>query len=247
MWQDLKYGLRMLAKSPGFTAVAVLSLMLGIGANTTIFTLAKGIFLQSIPVKDPARVVAFFSDQMSRKGPPQEYLPTAYLNAVDYRDDLQAFSGCSIVMFNGFSLTVSGKQQRVPAQLVNANYFDLLGVQPILGRAFSPEDESSERPVAIISYALWKTQFGSDRSILGKSIQLDQMEYSVIGVAPADFRGLALGSPDVWIPISLAQEVLNPQAKDFMEDRSFRMVSMVARLKPGVTLAQAQGEVKALN
>ena len=244
--QDLRYGLRMLRKSPGFVAVAVLSLMLGIGANTTIFTLAKGIFLQSIPVKDPARVVAFFSDQMSRKGPPQEYLPTPYLNAVDYRDDIQSFSGCSIVMFDGFNLTVSGRQQRVPAQLVNANYFDLLGVHPILGRAFSPDDESSERPVTVISYALWKTRFGSDREILGKSIQLDQMEYSVIGVAPADFRGLALGNPDVWIPISLAEEVLTPQAKDFMHNRGFRLVSMVARLKPGVTLAQAQNEVHAL-
>jgi len=244
--QDFRYGLRMLAKSPGFTAVAVLSLMLGIGANTTIFTLAKGIFLQSIPVKDPARVVAFFSDQMSRKGPPQEYLPTPYLNAVDYRDDIQSFSGCSIVMFDGFNLTVSGRQQRVPAQLVNANYFNLLGVHPILGRAFSPDDESSERPVTVISYALWKTRFGSDREILGKSIQLDQMEYSVIGVAPADFRGLALGNPDVWIPISLAEEVLTPQAKDFMHNRGFRLVSMVARLKPGVTLAQAQNEVHAL-
>ena len=145
----MRYGLRMLRKSPGFVAVAVLSLMLGIGANTTIFTLAKGIFLQSIPVKDPARVIAFFSDQMSRKGPPQEYLPTPYLNAVDYRDDIESFSGCSIVMFDGFNLTVSGRQQRVPAQLVNANYFDLLGVHPILGRAFSPDDESSERPVAV--------------------------------------------------------------------------------------------------
>ena len=242
----MRYGLRMLRKSPGFVAVAVLSLMLGIGANTTIFTLAKGIFLQSIPVKDPARVIAFFSDQMSRKGPPQEYLPTPYLNAVDYRDDIESFSGCSIVMFDGFNLTVSGRQQRVPAQLVNANYFNLLGVHPILGRAFSPDDESSERPVTVISYALWKTRFGSDREILGKSIQLDQMEYSVIGVAPADFRGLALGNPDVWIPISLAEEVLTPQAKDFMHNRGFRLVSMVARLKPGVTLAQAQNEVHAL-
>jgi len=244
--QDLRYGFRMLLKSPGFTAVAVLSLTLGIGANTTIFTLAKAIFLQSIPVKDPARVVALFSDQISRKGPPQEYLATPYLNAVDYCNDVQSFSGCSIVMFNGFNLIESGKQRRVQAQLVNANYFHVLGVHPMLGRGFSAEDESSVRPVAVISYALWKTQFGADRSIVGRTIQLDQMEYSVIGVAPADLRGIALGSPDVWIPISLAQEVLTPQGKQFMEDRAFRMVNMVARLKPGVTLAQAQNEVHAL-
>jgi len=246
VWQDVKFAVRMLAKAPGFTAVAVLSLTLGIGANTTIFTLAKGIFLQSMPVEDPARVVVLYSDQMSRKGPPQEYLPTPYLNAVDYRHDIRSFSGCSIVMGDGFSLTVSGKQTRVQAQLVNANYFDLLGVHPVVGRGFSAEDESSVRPVAVISYALWKTQFGADRNILGRSIQLDQMEYSVIGVAPADFRGIALGSPGVWIPISLAQQVLDPQSKQFMEDRAFRMVRVVARLKPGVAIAQAQNEVHAL-
>ncbi|MHB8526139.1 MAG: ABC transporter permease [Candidatus Acidiferrales bacterium] len=246
MWQDVKFAVRMLAKAPGFTAVAVLSLTLGIGANTTIFTLVKAVFLQSIPVEDPARVVVLYSDQMSRKGPPQEYLPTPYLNAVDYHNDIQSFSGCSIVMGDGFALTVSGKRTRVQAQLVNANYFDLLGVHPLVGRGFSAEDESSVRPVAVISYALWKTQFGADRNIVGRTIQLDQLEYSVIGVAPADLRGIALGSPDVWIPISLAQQVLDPQSKTFMEDRAFRMVRVVARLKPGVTIAQAQNEVHAL-
>ncbi len=244
--QDVRYGLRMLVKSPGFTAVALISLALGIGANTTIFTLAKGIFLQSIPVKNAGRVVVLYSNQMSRKGPPQEYLPTPYLNAVDYCEDIRSFSGCSIVMPDGFDLTESGRRTRVQAQLVNANYFDLLGIHPILGRSFSPEDESSVRPVAVISYSLWNTRFGADRGIIGRSVQLDQMEYSVIGVAPAGFRGLALGSPDVWIPVSLADEVLSPQAKDFMHDRSFRMVRMVARLKPGVALAQAQAEVHAL-
>ena len=242
--QDLSYGLRMLRKSPGFTAVAVLSLMLGIGANTTIFTLAKAIFLQSVPVKDPARVVVLYSNQISRKGPPQEYLPTPYPNAVDYRDNIKSFSGTSIVIGFGFNLTISGKHVDVPARLVSANFFDVLGVQPMLGRGFSSDDESSRRPVAVISYSLWKTQFGADRGILGKSIQLDQMEYSVIGVAPQTFRQVGnLGSPDVWVPVSLADEVFTAQTKTLFHDRSFRMVGMVARLKPGVTPKQAQTEV----
>ena len=242
--QDLRYGLRMLRKSPGFTAVAVLSLMLGIGANTTIFTLAKAIFLQSIPVKDPARVVVLYSNQLSVKGPPQEYLPTPYPNAVDYRDNIKSFSGTSIVVFFGFNLTNSGKHVQVPAQLVSANFFDVLGVQPMLGRGFSPDDENSRRPVAVISYALWQTQLGGDPGILTKSIQLDQMEYSVVGVAPQNFRQVGnLGSPNVWVPVSLADEVFTAQTKDLFHDRSFRMVGMLARLKPGVTPEQAQTEV----
>lgn len=246
--QDIKYGIRMLAKSPGFTAVAVLSLTLGIGANTTIFTLAKAIFLQTVPVKDAGRVVVFFSDQTSRKGPPQQYLPTPYPNAVDYLQNVRSFSGASISVGWGFNLTVSGKHVQVPAQLVSANFFDVLGVPPMLGRGFSPEEESSRRPVAVVSYSLWKTQFGSDREILGKSIQLDQMEYSVIGVAPQSFRQIGnLGSPDVWVPVSLADDVLTGQAKNYLHDRAFRMVNMVARLNPGVTVKQAQSEVHAIS
>ncbi len=246
--QDIKYGIRVLFKSPGFTAVAVLSLTLGIGANTTIFTLAKAIFLQSVPVKNPGRVVAFYSDQISRNSPPQEYLPTPYPNAVDYVQNLKSFTGTSIAVFTGFNLTISGKQTQVAAQLVSGNFFDVLGVQPVMGRGLSPDDESSRRPVAVISYDLWKTQFGSDPQILGKSIQLDQMEYSVIGVAPQSFQQIGtLGSPDVWVPVSLADDVLVGQAKTMLHDRSFRMVEMVARLKPGVTLRQAQDEVHDLS
>lgn len=242
--QDLRYGLRMLRKSPGFTAVAVLSLTLGIGGNTTIFTLAKAVFLQSVPVKDPARVVVLYSNQISRMGPPQEYLPTPYLNAVDYRDNIKSFSGTSIVIGFGFNLTVSGTHVQIPARLVSANFFDVLGVRPMLGRGFSSDDENSRRPVAVISYSLWKTQFGSDPQIVGKTIQLDQMEYSVIGVAPQSFRQAGnLGSPAVWVPVSLADEVFTAQTKELFHDRSFRMVGMVARLKPGVTLEQAQTEV----
>src|SRR5690348_10088557 len=246
--QDIKYGIRVLAKSPGFTAIALLSLTLGIGANTTIFTLTKSIFLQSVPVKDPSRVVTLFSNQISRKGPAQEYLPTPYPNAVDYLQNIKSFSGASIAIGFGFNLTVSGKHVQIPARLVSANFFEVLGVQPMLGRGFSPNDESSRRPVAVISYSLWKTQLGADQEILGKSIQLDQMEYSVIGVAPPTFRQIGnLGSPDVWVPVSLGDEVFSPQTKNLFHDRAFRMVAIVARLKPGVTLKQAQEEVNAFS
>ncbi len=247
MWQDIKFAVRMLAKAPGFTAVAVLSLTLGIGANTTIFTLAKAVFLHSIPVKDPATVMVLYSTAQSHNGPLQEYLGTPYPNATDYRDNIKSFSGVSIAIPNGFNLTVSGKHVQVFGELVNANFFDVLGIRPVLGRGFSPDEDTTPRPVAVISYALWSTQFGSDRAILGKTIQLDQTEYSVIGVAPRDFVGVGnLGSPDVLIPISLSDQVLTGLIKTFLHERAFRLTNMVSRLKPGVTVAQASAEVHAL-
>jgi predicted permease len=245
--QDLKYGVRLLSKSPAFTAVAVLSLTLGIGANSTIFTLAKAFFLESVPVKEPARVVSLYSNAQSRKGPPQEYLPTPYLNAVDYHEKATVFSGSSIAIFTGLEYVVSGKQQQLFGELVNGNFFDVLGVAPFLGRGFSAEEDAAPRPVAVLSFALWNTQFGGDRGILGRTIQLNHQDFTVIGVAPREFRGIgALGSPDLWIPISMRDLVLDDDTKKLMYNRGFRMVAMVARLKPGVNLKQAQIAVHAL-
>jgi predicted permease len=245
--QDVKYGVRLLVKSPAFTAVAVLSLTLGIGANSTIFTLAKAFFLESVPVKDPASVVSLYSNAQSRKGPPQEYLPTPYLNAVDYHEKTAVFSGSSIAIFTGLEYVVSGKQQQLFGELVNGNFFDVLGVAPFLGRGFSAEEDAAPRPVAVLSFALWNTQFGGDQGVLGRTIQLNHQDFTVIGVAPREFRSIgALGSPDLWIPISMRDLVLDDDTKKFMYDRGFRMVAMVARLKPGVNLKQAQIAVHAL-
>jgi predicted permease len=245
--QDLKYGVRLLSKSPAFTAVAVLSLTLGIGANSTIFTLAKAFFLESVPVKEPARVVSLYSNAQSRKGPPQEYLPTPYLNAVDYNEKTAVFSGSSIAIFTGLQYVVSGKQQQLFGELVNGNFFDVLGVAPVLGRGFSAEEDAAPRPVAVLSFALWNTQFGGDRGILGHTMQLNHHDFTVIGVAPREFRSIGvLGSPDLWIPISMRDLMLDDDTKKFMYDRGFRMVAMVARLKPGINLKQAQIAVHAL-
>jgi predicted permease len=245
--QDLRYGLRMLAKSPGFTAVAVLSLTLGIGANTTIFTLAKAIFLQSIPVKDPSRVVSLYSTAQSRGGPLQEYLPTPVPNAIDYREKNEVFSGSAIAIFTGFDLTISGKQEQLFGEVVNANFFDVLAVQPVIGRPFSAEEDVSPRPVVVLSYALWSRQFGKDPQVLGRAIQLNQQEYNVIGVMPSTFHDVGvLGSPDVWIPMPMHDQALTGVAKDWFNLRAFRLATMVARLKPGVTLAQAQASIHTL-
>ncbi len=162
MWQDIKFAVRMLAKAPGFTAVAVLSLTLGIGANTTIFTLAKAIFLQAIPVKDPPTLMVLYSTAQSHNGPLQEYLPTPYPNAVDYRAKTNVFTGACILVGSGGNLDVSGKKVQVFELLVNANFFDVVDVHPFLGRGFSQEEDTAPRPVAVLSYALWSRQFGAD-------------------------------------------------------------------------------------
>ena len=246
-FQDFRYGMRILAKSPGFTAAAVLSLTLGIGANTTIFTLAKAIFLQSVPVKNASRVVALYSTAQTTSGPLQQYLGTPYPNAVDYREKTNVFSGVCIVVPTGVDLNVSGNQEQLVGELVNANFFDVLGVTPILGRGFLPEEDTSPRPVVVLSYELWNRQFGGDRNILGRAIQLNQRDYTVIGVAPSDFQNVGtLGSPDVWIPMTMHDQVLTGFDKNFFSNRTYRLTDMFARLKPGVTLEQASTAVHAL-
>ena len=245
--QDLRYGVRVLAKSPGFALVAVVSLTLGIGANTTIFTLAKAVFLQSMPVKDPSHVVSLYSTAQSRGGPLQEYLPTPVPNARDYRDKTNVFSGSAIVIPMGLNLIRGAQQIQVFGEVVNSNLFEVLGVQPVTGRDFIPKEDTSPRPVVILSYALWARQFGKDPNILGSAIQLDQQEYNVIGVMPSNFHDVGvLGSPDVWIPMSMHDTTLTGLTKDWFNQRAFRLANMVARLKPGVTLAQAQASIHTL-
>ena len=248
MWQDIKFAVRMLVKAPGFTAVAVLSLTLGIGANTTIFTLAKAIFLQAIPVKDPSTLMVLYSTAQSHKGPLQQYLPTPYPNAVDYRAKTNVFSGSCILVGSGGNLDVSGKKVGVFELLVNANFFDVVDVHPFLGRGFSQEEDTAPRPVAVLSYALWNRQFGADPKILGRAIQIDQQAYTVVGVAPSDFHdlGSSIGNPDVYLPMTMHDVAVTGLTKTWFNQRAFRLAGMIARLKPGVRLAAAQQEVHAL-
>jgi predicted permease len=240
----------MLARSPGFATVAILSLTLGIGANTTIFTLAKAIFLHSLPVKDPSTLVALYSTQESPHGPTLKYLPSSYLNARDIREDNNVFSGLSIVIPTGDDLVISGHQANIFLELVNWNYFDILGVKPAAGRFFLPDEDRGEgaHPVAVLSYALWNRQFGKSPKVIGSTIQLGEQAFTVIGVAPQSFHDMpGFGDPDVWVPIAMHNQVLSGVATQFFQLRAGRMVGIVARLKPGVTFAQANASIQALD
>ena len=248
-FKDLRYALRMMIKRPGFTAAAVISLALGIGANTTIFTLAKAAFLQTVPVKDSSRVVALFSTQNNPRGRDFEFLQVPYLNARDYREKNDVFSGVAIVIPTGVTMDVSGKDLPASAELTNWDFFNLLGVQPSLGRAFRADEDSQpgSAPVAVLSYPFWNKQFGADRNILGRTIVLNHQQFTVIGVMPPDFQNLGiLGSADMWVPMTMHDQLLTGTAKEWYYDRGARLCDVVARLKPGVTVKAAQDSVKAL-
>jgi predicted permease len=252
LWQDFRYAVRMLAKKPGFTAVAILSLSLGIGANTTIFTLVKAVFLQSVPIKDPANVVVIYSTQQSKGAAQAPYIQfSSRPNAEDYREMNNVFSASSIIIPvpNGVPLTVSGKDTPLFVVLVTGEFFDLVGVQPKPGRGFLPDEDKTPgaKPVVVLSAALWKTQFGEDPNIVGRTLLIGGTDYSVVGVAPADFHDLGLmGSPDVYIPMMMHDQVLTGVVKDWYNQRGARMAWMIARLKPGVSVATAESSLHAL-
>src|ERR1017187_303163 len=218
LWQDIRYAVRTLAKNLGFTAVAVLSLTLGIGGTTTIFTLVKAVFLQSVPVKDPSTAIVVYSTQQTADGKVTQYLQNAYLNSKDYREKNDVFSGLSMFVDTGDELKISGteKPEVVDVQLVNWDFFDILGVRPAVGRTFVADEDQipGARPVAILSYALWNTQFGADPSILGKNIRINDQDYSAIGVMPKEVQQLgAIESPDIWVPMMMHHQLL-PEMKE---------------------------------
>lgn len=241
--QDLKYGCRMLVKRPGFTLVAVLSLTLGIGANTTIFTIAKALFLQTVPVKDPDRLIVVYASRQHGK---QQFVPSSYLNNRDYQEKNDVFSAFSIVILTGGTLKISGKEIGVFSPLVSGNFFDVVGVQPALGRGFRPDEDGAPgaHPVAVISYALWNRQFGAVPNIIGRQIEISNQDYAVIGVMPKEFHDIGqFGSPDVYIPMAMHDQVLPDRLKSWYNNRTFGLAFGLGRLKPGVTLQQADSSM----
>lgn len=250
--QDLKYALRTLARSPGFTAVAILSLALGIGANTAIFTLTDAVFLNALPVQDPSRILQVFCVDHATvtTGANLVKTPMSYQNYKDLRDQNDVFSGYA--GFIGFGLTLTGYGDPKPqfAFLTSANYFDVLGVKPALGRTFFPNEDQKPGAdtVVVMSYSLWTRQFGADPGIIGRSINLNSVAYTVIGVAPPDFKGtVTVGPPDVlWLPVSMHAQALPGPFEALFNLRRFRITNTFGRLKPGVTPAQANADLKTI-
>jgi predicted permease len=250
--QDLKYGARTLARSPGFTLVAVLSLALGIGANTAIFTLTDAVFLNPMPVQDSARVLELFTVDHATIATAANFdrTPMSFKNYVDFRSQNDVFSGTAAFVPSGVTLTGRGEPKPQPAMLVTANYFDVLGVKPILGRTFfSNEDQKpGGNPVVVLSHSLWTRQFGADPAILGQTISLNLTPYTVIGVTPPGFKGtFTINNPNqVFIPMSMHAQVFGAQVETLFDSRRFRVVSVFGRLKPGVQPGQALASLKTI-
>ena len=247
--QDVRYALRTMRKSPGFVVVAVLSLALGIGANTAIFTVVNALFFHPLPVRDPERVLSIFTTDRRNRGGLRNFLPISHPNGEDVQRRTQSFAGVALEIFSNVSMTINGHPESLNGDLVSGNYFDVLGVQAALGRTFRPDEdrEAGAGPVIVLNHGFWERRFAANPKVIGETVLLNGQGFTIIGVAPKGFQGTAvLGGPDVWVPTSMHDQVLSGFNKEWYNDRRFLGCFVVGRLKPGVTEAQARGELQAL-
>jgi len=243
--QDLRFGFRMMARNRAFTAVAVLTLAVGIGASATAFTWINAVLLQPLSgVAQPDRLVTL--ETVTSNG---EWVPNSYPDFIDFRDRLRLFDGIAVTHPAAFSVGREDHADRVWGELVSGNYFSVLGVRPELGRLFLPAefgDTPGAYPVAVISDRYWRSHYGADPAIAGKTIRINQHELTIVGVAAPAFHGsLAVTAFDLWVPY-MEQAVLNGVQPWMLRDRHDRNMLGIARLKPGVTADQARQELAAL-
>jgi putative ABC transport system permease protein len=233
LWKDIRFAVRMLAKNWSVTAIIVVVLALGIGANTSIFSVVNAALLRPLPYSDPDKLV-----RLSEDSPNVPQMSISYPNFLDWREQNKVFSGIAAMQFRSLNLTGKDEPERLAGRAVSAELFDVLDVKPALGRSFSPEeDRPGANPVCIISYGLWQRRFGSDSAIVGKQVTLSDASYTVVGVLPANY---AYGTPtDVFVPIGL-------RADEMKERGSHPGIYAVARLKPGVTVETARAELIAM-
>jgi predicted permease len=232
LWQDLRYGVRMLVKNPGFTLIVVITLALGIGANAALFSLVNGVLINPLPFPQPEQLVA-----LNQRLPNTGAGSISYPNFLDWQRENQSFSAMAVSRSSSFALIGAGEAERVRGRRCTANLFSVLGVKPVLGRDFAPsEDERGAAPVVIISAELWQRRFGASPDTPGKSLTVDDRDYTVVGVLPASFT-LYRGT-DVYVPIGQWDNT-------GLQNRSAGLgLQGIGRLKPGVTLAQAQADLE---
>src|SRR5215813_3205003 len=249
MFQDIRYGLRMMRKAPGFTAVATLALALGIGVNTSILSAVNGFVLRPLSVEKSAELVA---PQWGRKTDMRVWGEFSYANYVDLREQNKSFSGLSAWMQVSAGISSgesrnAGDSERAEVgwgELVSGNYFDVMGVKPTLGRVFSPEEDRAPNahPVAVISHSLWQRRFNADRGVVGKMIYLNGRPFTVIGVMPESFLGSVFYFRHAfWAPLMMAQNF--GRRAEWQTDRGYALFNLYGRLRPGLTMAQAETDL----
>jgi len=249
MWQDLRFGVRMLAKQPGFTAVAALALALGIGVNTAILSAVNGFVLRPLPVEKPTELIAPY---WGRKMDTQVWGKFSYANYEDLREQNQSFS--DLCAWTETSAGVSSSESRtagdseraevVWGDLVSGNYFDVMGVKPMLGRGFLPEEDRTPNahPVVVLSYSFWQRRFDADAGVVGKTVYLNGQPFTVIGVMPESFLGSTFYLRKAfWAPLMMAEKF--GRRAEWKTDRSYALFNLYGRLKPGLTMAQAETDL----
>lgn len=252
-FQDLRYGLRQLGRNPGFTSVAVLTLALGIGANTAIFSLLNAVMLRQLPVKDPGQLV-LLGNGRARGSADSFAFPNAfsYLFYREMQQKNQVFSEVSAVLSLPFehlhgAVEGSGDLEPMNVQLVSGTYFSMLGIKPVRGRMFTRADDepAGGHPIAVASYAWWKRRLACDPSVLGKTVTFGSTVYTIVGIAPPEFSGTEVGrSPDLWIPLSMEKQV--SPGWNGLDDKWFQSLYILGRLKPGVAVSKAEANVNLL-
>src|SRR5919198_126505 len=242
--QDLAFGARLLAKTPGFTAIAALSLALGIGANTTIFTLVNAVLLNPLPIEDPSQLVSVWTTDERNQNTALGFLQVSPANYRDLRDKNEVFSG--VAAHTGIPLNISGgtgDPQQVFGEIVTGNYFNVLGAKPSIGRGFlADEDETpGAKLVCVLGYGEWQKRFGGDPSIVGRTISLNGQRFTVVGVMPKGFKGTnAIGAPAVWVPYMTYPQTTTGFFLELIrpDQRRGPVFNVPGRFKPGGSVRQ---------
>ena len=238
--QDLRYGLRVLVKSPGFSLIAILTLALGIGANTAIFSVVNGVLLNPLPFHGPNQLVSMFQEMPNFKNG-----SISYPNFIDWRRMNTTFAGMAAYRSTGFNLSGNGEPERLHGEMISAGFFEILGVNPIMGRTFTAdEDRLGANPTAMITEGLWQRKFGGRKDIIGQRMVLDDVGRTIIGVVPSSFhlriQNFQRGGPmnEVYVPVGEYNE-----PKFYGERGAGWGLDAIGRLKPGVTLQQAREDM----
>jgi macrolide transport system ATP-binding/permease protein len=238
--QDLRHGARMLRKNPGFTTIAIFTLALGIGANTAIFSVIDAVLFRPLPVNAPHELVDLYNNS---PGEMFEYAPLSYPDYIDFRDNNKTLGGLLGFAPNFLALERNGESEMVSVEAVTGNYFDVLGVKPVLGRTFDAAQDAAPGgyPFVVLSYTEWQRKFNADPAIMGKTVRLNGHILTILGVAPRDFSGLMRGlSPALWVPITMDSTL---HMGDPLPDRGSQWLFVTGRLNPGVSAGQTQAEL----
>jgi predicted permease len=237
LWQDLRYALRTLVKNPAFTSIAIVAIALGIGANSAIFSVVNSVLLRPLPFKNPEQLVMVWENAAHLGFPKNTPSPP---NFIDWQRQNTVFSGMAAMVERSFNLTGVGEPERLDGRRVSPNLFDVLGVPALLGRTFVPADDRAGTHVVLLSYSLWQRRFGSEPSIIGRTVTLNGESYTVIGVMPRSVHlpGYGNWQDKLWVPIAFTNEEATERGNHFLE--------VIGRIKPGIALKRAQAEMETI-